>query len=76
MGRGADRAVKQLTNRRGLSPKQQRKLWARVSALKHVLKAKGILTEEDLEELVRVENAMERDILKKVSSSIKKKEVT
>jgi hypothetical protein len=75
MGRGKDRAIRQLSERNGLSPKQQRKLWAKVSALKYVLKEKGILLEEDLVEISRVEIAMERDIEKKHKEKLEKKDI-
>ena len=75
MGTGTNRAVKQLTGRTPLTPKQQRRLWARQSAIVHMLKKKGIFDEDDLAELSRVRDAMERDIEQKIATKLKSKGV-
>jgi len=63
-------SIKELASRKPiLTPNKQRVLWARVSALKRILVAKGLTTHEEFEEMV---GSMVSDIDQKVEQGLRK----
>jgi hypothetical protein len=71
-----DKSIGQLVESTGLQSSSQKRNWARVSALRLMLQSKGILTEEDMEEMKKMEQAMLRDINRKIEARIRNKPCT
>ena len=73
MNKAEDRAVRQLIDTKGLSPKNQKLAYARTTALKQLLVEKGILTEEDENRFQELANAMLGDINRKIEQNMRQK---
>lgn len=65
----SEKKLDEIINRRALTPKQQRRLWARATACRHFLVRAGLCTVEEFRE---AEESVLRDIEKKNAETIRK----